>query len=51
MEELAGSQSRAELILAFLALLFLFRQKAIMLSQSVRFGKIEIRKFEEHGGR
>ena len=40
--ELAGSGSRAEMILAFLALLFLFRQKTIMLSQRTRFGLIEV---------
>lgn len=50
MDELAGSRSRAELILAFLALLFLFRQKAIMLSQSVKFGPIEVTKYPHDGG-
>lgn len=43
INDLAGSSSRAELILAFLALLFLFRQKTITLSQSAKFGSIEIK--------
>jgi segregation and condensation protein A len=44
IEELAGSRSRAELVLAFLALLFLFHKKTIMLSQGAGFGKIEVRR-------
>lgn len=44
LADLTGTRSKAETILAFLALLFLFRQKTIMLSQSARFGNIEIRR-------
>jgi segregation and condensation protein A len=47
IEELAGSRSRAELVLAFLALLFLFHKKTIMLSQGAGFGKIEVRRAKD----
>lgn len=43
-EEVAGKRSKSEVILSFLALLFLFKIKAIMLSQGERFGSIEIQK-------
>lgn len=44
IEELAGSSNRAEIVVAFLALLFLFQQKAVILLQSGRFDALEIRK-------
>ncbi len=48
MDEIVSSRSKAELILAFLAILFLFRQKVIILSQSSSFGPIEIKKIEKN---
>jgi segregation and condensation protein A len=50
IEEIAGSQNKAELILAFLAILFLFRQKYIMLYQERHFGTIKIEEFKEENG-
>jgi segregation and condensation protein A len=44
--DLSGERSKAELILAFLALLFLFRQKTIMLSQEAKFGPIVVQKIK-----
>lgn len=46
-EEIAGKRSKSEVILSFLALLFLFKVKAIMLSQGDRFGSIKIQKMSE----
>jgi len=46
LEDIHGRASKKDIVISFLAILFLFRTKAINLSQSVRFGPIEVSKEE-----
>ncbi len=48
--KLAGSGKKIDLIINFLAVLFLFREKTIMLSQTKDFGEIKITKLSAYGG-
>ena len=49
IQELAGSGKKSDLILAFLAVLFLFKEKVVTIMQSKRFGEISIVKHTTHG--